>query len=86
MARPLEINKLDQKLKGVISDAFPQAQIEYCLTCGMCVSGCPASGIEGLDPRTFLRLLLLGQDEELLSSNWIYACTLCARCRHACPM
>ncbi len=86
MASPLEINRLDQRLKGIITDAFPQAQIEYCLTCGMCVSGCPASGIEGLDPRKFLRLLLLGQDEELLSSNWIYACTLCARCRHACPM
>ena len=86
MAQPLEVARLDQRLKGIITESFPQAQIEYCLTCGMCVSGCPASGIEGLDPRKFLRLLLLGQDEELLKSDWIYACTMCARCRHACPM
>ncbi len=86
MAQPLEVARLDQRLKGIITESFPQAQIEYCLTCGMCVSGCPASGIEGLDPRKFLRLLLLGQDQELLKSDWIYACTMCARCRYACPM
>ena len=86
MAAPLEVTRLDQRLKAVVTENFPQAQIEYCLTCGMCVSGCPASGIEGLDPRKFLRLLLLGQDQELLESDWIYACTMCARCRYACPM
>ncbi len=86
VTQALEIGSLKQLLKKTITSKFPQAQIEYCLTCGMCISGCPASGLEGLDPRKFLRLLLLGQDEELLSTNWIYACTMCARCRHACPM
>ena len=82
----IKIDKLKAKIKKHIHKAVPQSNIDYCLTCGLCVSGCPASGLEGLDPRKFLRLLLLGQDEQLLETNWIYSCTMCARCKYACPM
>ncbi len=82
----IAIKKLTLKLKAYVLEKFKEANIDYCLTCGMCASGCPATGLEGLDPRKFLRLLALGQDDELLSTNWIYACTICGRCKHACPM
>ncbi len=73
-------------LSDEIINRIPSIDFNYCLTCGACVSGCPAAGIDGLDPRKFLRLLLLGYDDRLLDSNWIYACTMCQRCEHACPM
>lgn len=86
MENMLEINELRQELKGIIESAVPEHKMDYCLTCGMCVSGCPASGLNGLDPRKLIRLFILGQDEEILNTDWIYSCTLCARCKYACPM
>jgi heterodisulfide reductase subunit C len=60
--------------------------IDFCLTCGACASGCPAAGIDGFDPRKFLRMVLLGMDEEILNTNWVWVCTMCQRCKYACPM
>ncbi|MEJ2725693.1 MAG: oxidoreductase, partial [Deltaproteobacteria bacterium] len=38
--------------------------LNLCLTCGACASGCPATGLEGMDPRKFLRMAALGMDAE----------------------
>ncbi len=62
------------------------ASFEACLTCGLCSSGCPASGIENMDPRKFIRMAMLGMDEELSTSPWVWCCTQCKRCQHVCPM
>ncbi len=60
--------------------------LNLCLTCGLCSSGCPATGIEDMDPRKFLRMASLGMDDEILSSKWAWSCTMCQRCVYACPM
>ncbi len=60
--------------------------LDMCLTCGLCSAGCPASGVDGLDPRKFLRMAALGLDEEVCSTPWVWACTMCQRCVYACPM
>ena len=60
--------------------------LNLCLTCGVCSSGCPATGLEDMDPRRFLRIAALGLDDELLKSDWVWVCTMCQRCLYACPM
>lgn len=60
--------------------------LNLCLTCGACVSGCPAAGLENMDPRKFLRMAALGLDEELTRTPWVWMCTMCRRCIHVCPM
>jgi len=60
--------------------------LNACLTCGTCAAGCPATGLEGLDPRKFLRMAFLGMDEEVTTTPWVWMCTMCKRCMHACPM
>lgn len=62
------------------------ANFESCLSCGLCASGCPAAGIENMDPRKFIRLALLGMDAELAATPWVWCCTECKRCQHVCPM
>ena len=86
MSAVVDLQQIRARVKEQIRQTVPDIHIDYCLTCGLCASGCPATGLEGLDPRKFLRLLVLGQDEEILATNWIYSCTNCMRCRYACPM
>ncbi len=70
-----------------VMKVLPQGgNLSMCLTCGACSSGCPATGIEGMDPRKFLRMAALGLDEEAIKTPWVWSCTQCRRCVYACPM
>ncbi len=73
--------------KDKVMELLPEGgNLNLCLTCGACSSGCPATGLSGLDPRKILRMAALGMDEELLSTNWAWMCTMCQRCVYVCPM
>ncbi len=39
-----------------------------------------------MDPRKFLRMAALGMDEEVLSTKWVWMCSMCQRCIYVCPM
>ncbi len=71
------------KVKEIVPEG---GNLNLCLTCGACSAGCPATGLEGMDPRKFLRMAALGLDEEVTSTPWVWMCTQCMRCVHACPM
>ncbi|MEK7435252.1 MAG: (Fe-S)-binding protein [Pseudomonadota bacterium] len=62
------------------------ASYDACLSCGLCAAGCPASGLLGMDPRRFIRMAMLGMNEELSTTAWIWTCTQCQRCKYVCPM
>ena len=59
---------------------------DECLTCGMCSSCCPASGIDEFDPRKLIRMVALGQQDAVVEARWPWICTMCARCENVCPM
>ncbi len=61
------------------------AWADVCLTCGTCASGCPVTGVDGMDPRKAVRMAALGLDQELVDSRFPWVCTLCGRCEYACP-
>ena len=87
----VEILKISGKKKGRFMDTgkslLPEGgNLDMCLTCGTCASGCPATGLEGLDPRKVLRMAAFGMDEELLASDWPWMGTVCQRCIFVCPM
>ena len=70
-----------------VKELLPEGgNLNLCLTCGACSSGCPATGLENMDPRKFLRMAALGMDEEVMSTPWVWMCTLCTRCIYVCPM
>ncbi len=86
-----EAIKLGKKKKSTLMDKVKEllpegGNLNLCLTCGACSSGCPASGFEGMDARKFLRMAALGMDEEIMASDWPWWCTMCQRCIHVCPM
>ncbi len=86
-----EAIKIGGKKKSVFLDKVKEllpdgGNLNLCLTCGACSSGCPATGLEGMDPRKFLRMAALGMDEEILKSDWKWWCSMCMRCIYVCPM
>ena len=88
---PEEVIKLGEKKESMFIDKVKEilpegGNLNLCLTCGACSSGCPATGLEGMDPRKFLRMAALGMDEEILGNPWIWMCTMCQRCIYVCPM
>ena len=78
---PIDINSLDRDR----FTSWPYSQ-DVCLTCGLCASVCPASGIDGFDPRKIVRLTALGAQQEIVDARWPWICTMCAKCEHLCPM
>jgi heterodisulfide reductase subunit C len=79
--KPIDLNTLPQ-------DRFrrwPHGQ-DVCLTCGMCSSVCPASGVDGFDPRKVIRLVSLGLERNVVEARWPWICTMCAKCEVVCPM
>ena len=87
-AEEIRLGKTRKSLfKDHVMSILPDGgNLNLCLTCGACASGCPASGIGDMDPRRFLRLAAMGADDEILSSDWAWWCTMCQRCIYACPM
>jgi ferredoxin len=86
-----QVVKLGGKKRSIFIDKVKEllpegGNLNLCLTCGACSSGCPATGLEGMDPRKFLRMAALGMDEEIKKSNWPWMCTMCQRCIYVCPM
>jgi len=79
--------KKTTRLMDMVKTLLPEGgNLDLCLTCGACSSGCPATGLEGMDPRKFLRLAALGLDQELTSTPWVWMCSMCQRCIYVCPM
>ena len=86
MAEALRIDTLDREVKEAVLDKVPQGGFDLCLTCGTCTGGCPASEQLDMDPRRLIRMLVLGMDEEIINSDWKWVCSMCGRCKLACPM
>lgn len=86
MAEPIETKELKPDFKQMVLEKLPNANLDLCFTCGACVGGCPASGLEGMDPRKFLRMAVLGMDEEIKKHPWVWMCSMCQRCIYVCPM
>ncbi|MCF8052159.1 MAG: 4Fe-4S dicluster domain-containing protein [Desulfobacterales bacterium] len=80
-SEPIELTSLDLAR----CRSWPYSQ-DHCVTCGLCASSCPVSGVDGFDPRKLIRLISLGLDEAAAESRWPWICTLCGKCENACPM
>ena len=56
-----------------------------CYQCGNCSGSCPAADHMDLKPHYAIRLLQLGQTEEILKSNTMWFCAACITCTVRCP-
>ncbi len=84
MMEDSKMRDIDQ-LEHDLFKSWPFSQ-DYCVTCGICSSSCPVSGIDGFDPRKVVRMISLGFKEDIIESRWPWVCTMCGKCEHVCPM
>jgi heterodisulfide reductase subunit C len=84
MTETQPIIDLDQIDHSAFRD-WPFSQ-DFCITCGLCAGSCPASGIDGFDPRKVVRMVALGLLDEVVEARWPWICTMCGKCESVCPM
>ena len=70
-----------EKLKNIYN-----TDISECFGCAKCSTGCPVCPEMDILPHQMIRLVQLGQMEEVLSSKSIWLCLACETCQLRCPM
>jgi heterodisulfide reductase subunit C len=56
-----------------------------CYQCGKCSAGCPMVSLMDLLPNQIIRLVQLGQFDDVLNSKTIWLCASCFSCSTRCP-
>ena len=56
-----------------------------CYQCQKCSAGCPMSFAMDYPPSQIMRMIQLGQEDELLASKTIWVCLTCNTCSIRCP-
>jgi heterodisulfide reductase subunit C len=59
--------------------------VTSCFQCRKCSGGCPLTFAMDLFPDQIIRLALLGQEDQVLSSRTIWVCSSCETCTSRCP-
>jgi heterodisulfide reductase subunit C len=60
-------------------------KLMQCYQCGRCSAGCPVVDEMDIVPSEVIRLLQLGQVDEVLRSKTIWTCASCLQCASRCP-
>lgn len=85
MSNSATITKIDQSLLEKV-DPKGELNLAACLQCGRCSAGCSMRLETDILPHQMNRMVLLGMEEELLSSKAIWTCASCQTCVSRCPM
>jgi heterodisulfide reductase subunit C len=60
-------------------------KLSSCYQCGRCSAGCPVVEEMDIVPSEVIRLLQLGQIDDVLGSKTIWVCASCLQCASRCP-
>lgn len=60
-------------------------EISSCFQCGKCTAGCPCIDSMDILPNQIMRLLQIGEKDEVLNSRTIWICDSCFTCESRCP-
>jgi heterodisulfide reductase subunit C len=79
MAKPNK--ELQKKILSGLWEVHP----DECFQCMRCTSGCTSLKLLELKPHEIILLVNSGFLEEIVSSDIIWACASCLKCRERCP-
>ena len=80
----IDLNRMDTRF-GAEVKRRSGVDFNTCWHCKSCVNGCPFSQAMDYAPNGIIRLLQLGQKQQVLQSSTIWICVGCNTCSIQCP-
>jgi heterodisulfide reductase subunit C len=77
--------KPNKELQKRILSGLWEVHPDECFQCMRCTSGCTSLKLLELKPHEIILLVNSGFVEEIVSSDIIWACASCLKCRERCP-
>ncbi|MGD1994000.1 MAG: 4Fe-4S dicluster domain-containing protein [Anaerolineae bacterium] len=82
----IDVSTFDPQFRDEIAAEPGGAHIRRCFSCGTCTAGCPVGGVtEKYNPRRIIHMALLGMREQVLTSEFVWLCSVCYTCYERCP-
>jgi len=81
---PIRLTRGSYGFKQRVIDLSAQS-IDACYQCGNCSSGCPLAQEMDILPNRIIRLLQLGQKDDIINSETLWICASCFQCTVRCP-
>ncbi|MDR2699879.1 MAG: 4Fe-4S dicluster domain-containing protein [Nitrososphaerota archaeon] len=79
-------SEIDSTFKYELVKLSGSERILSCFQCGTCTSDCPVARYNGsYQPRTLIRMAILGLKECVLKSDTLWLCAACFVCTDRCP-
>lgn len=84
MKTRVSIEKLKDEIIAKIEEISGQ-EVRKCFQCGKCTAGCPSIDEMDILPNQIMKLLQMGEKDEVLNSKTVWVCDSCFTCESRCP-
>ena len=82
----IDVSEFDPHFRDQIADEPGGEHIRRCFSCSTCTAGCPVAGVtDKYNPRRVVHMALLGMREQVLTSDFVWLCSVCYTCYERCP-
>jgi heterodisulfide reductase subunit C len=81
----VDVGEVDARFLRRLKSEFDESHLA-CFQCGVCSASCPVIGIEAsFNPRRLVKIARMGFKRLVLSSEYIWLCSMCLLCEERCP-
>jgi heterodisulfide reductase subunit C len=81
-----DVSTFDPHFRDEIAGEPGGEHIRRCYSCSTCTAGCPVAGVtDKYNPRRIVHMALLGMREQVLTSDFVWLCSVCYTCYERCP-
>lgn len=81
-----DLSSISMEFKNRVASKPGGEKVLNCFLCGTCTAGCPVSSLKvEYNPRRIMRMILLGMEQDVLSSPQLWQCSQCHTCVAHCP-
>ena len=82
----IDASTFDPHFRDEIAAEPGGEHIRRCFSCSTCTAGCPVAGVtDKYNPRRVVHMALLGMREQVLTSEFVWLCSVCYTCYERCP-
>ncbi|MGD2105719.1 MAG: 4Fe-4S dicluster domain-containing protein [Anaerolineae bacterium] len=81
-----DVSTFDPDFRDEIAAEPGGEHIRRCFSCSTCTAGCPVASVtDKYNPRRIIHMALLGMRDQVLTSDFVWLCSVCYTCYERCP-